>query len=571
MSLDKFIVSILFDDQSTKESARKIDDVVKDLKNSIIGSLAAVASSDFLKNVVKSTVDLSTKLDNLSYQTNESKQDIFAWGEAVKRTGGTAESFYSSISGLSEKLMEMQTNFGSAGQVVFMRLGINLVDVNGKMKKSTDILKELADKFVGLPKAWQFNLGKQLGLDNATIRMLSEGGKSTQDLVDRMTKLGNLSALDSEKLNKYRNSLYDISLIFTSLKIDITNALIPALKKFNEYYIVFLSFLERHSGIVKIAVVALSAVLSGALLSAILSVTRAIIAMGVAFAATPIGILILALSGLLLIIDDVRTYLRGGQSAFEEYYKVIEKYFNKMTDFFDKLNRNVRSFFGLKKDGRFFEGLFDSFDGFENKLKEKDIEDKIKEMAISLGVNPNLAVQVAKNENSNLDPNLKSDTSSASGIFQLTDKTAARYGIQDPSFKNDVDANIRAGLMNLRDITQGLSKYFNRTPTAGEVGLGERLGLEGSKKVFSAPKNTPLSIILSPEAIKANSGFETMTNSQLIDKSNKMYSTSKSVTVGQVKINAPNSNAKQISQKIAMELQNQLSLFVTSIDNGVIA
>lgn len=567
-SFDNFFVSFLFNNQDTKASAQKIENTVSDLKNKILSSFTAIAAFDFLKNAVKSTIELSTQLDNLSYRTNVSKDNLFAWGEAAKRSGGTAESFYSSVSSLSDKIMEMQTNFGSAGQLVFARLGVNLRDSNGKIKETTDVLKELGDKFKDMPKAFQFNLGKQLGLDTATIRMISDGSANTEQLIKRMSEYSQISNLNTERNIKLRNSLYDISLIFQSIKLKLANDLIPLVQKFSDYFVGILGFLEKHSALTKTALLVVGALLSGFLLSSILSVTRALIAMSAALATTPIGRVILVLSALALAIDDVSTYLRGGKSAFEDYYKTFEKYFNKFEKFID-YTKKIREFFGLKEGQYLFQGFNDELKKQQDYFQDKSIKQKIIDTANELGVNPSVALQVAQNE-SGLNPNAKNPTSSASGIFQLTDATALASGLHDISKKNDIDANIRAGIVNLKNVTDGLAKYFGRQPTANEVGLGERLGVEGSKKIFSAPSNTPLSNLFNDSVLNANPAFKTMTNSQLINQSSKNYN-SKSVTVGQVKINAPNSNAREISQNLSMELQKQFSMLVTNLDNGVIA
>jgi hypothetical protein len=309
--------------------------------------------------------------------------------------------------------------------------------------------------------------------------------------------------------------------------------------------------------------------LSGFLLSSILSVTRAIIAMGVAFTASPIGRVVLAITTLGLAIDDVTTYLEGGQSAFEDYYKGFEKYFNKFEKFVD-YTKKIREFFGLKDGQYFLQDFNDKLTDMQKSSQEKSIKEKIVDAAKEYGVDPNVALQVAQNE-SGLNQNAKSKTSSATGIFQLTDETAIASGLHDLSKKNNIDANIRAGIINLKNVTNGLAKYFGRDPTSGEVGLGERFGVEGSKKVFSAPANTPLSNIFNDKVLQANPDLMPMTNSQLINQSNKNYTNSKSVTVGQIKINAPNSNAREISQNLSMELHRQFSMLVTNLDNGVLS
>lgn len=585
MSLDSFLVSILFDSNKTQESAKKIEDVVSGLKNKIIGSLASLASIDFLKNMVQGSIELATKLDNLSYITNVSKESLSAWGEAVKRNGGTTEGFYASITSLAEKIRDMQTSYGSAGQLVFARLGVNLRNANGQIKNAAEVLVDLGDKFKKLPKDWQINLGKQLGLDPATIRLISNGSKEAQNLVQNMAKYAQLSNLNTEGNTKLRNTFYDISLVFESIKIKLANDLMPIIQKFSEMLLKGLQFLQEHSTAVKLVLTILATLMSGVLLSSIIGVTRALTAMAVAMLKNPIVWYTGLLIALVLVIQDFIVYVNGGKSALSGFWSaltdesIIKKLdalgdklkaiFSPLTRFFDKYTKLIRDFFGIKQVE---DPLMQKIDEYQNQSgfvdESKDqIKDRIRKTALELGVDPNVALGVAQKE-SNFNPDAKNARSSASGIFQLTDATARENGITDLSRKNDLDLNIRAGVLNLKKITDGLTNYFKRAPTPAEVSIGEMLGLAGSEKVFGSNKNTMLSTLFGDNVLKANPQFRNMTSGQLISNANKTFQ-QQSVTVGEVKINAPNSNAREISKRISGELQKHLSSLVTNVDNGV--
>ncbi len=580
MDLDSFLISILFDSNKTQESARKIETTVNNLKDKIIGAFTAIASVDFLKNAIKSSIELTTKLDNLAYITNISKENLMGWGEAVKRNGGTTEGFYTSISSLSDKIRELQTNFGGPGTLAFARLGVNIQKSNGQMKTAVDILGELGDKFKNLPKVWQLNLGQQLGLDPATIRLISSGSESAQKLVQSMIKLGGLNQVNTERNLKLRNSLYDLKLVFNSIELTIANFLIPIVQKFTEMLIKAFQFLSEHTTILKLGILLISSLMSGILISAIASVTRSIVALSAALLANPFTLWIVAIAAFALVLDDFLGYLEGKKSAFESFYNAIAgskfikgiKYMTsalkEFADVLKEINNLTSKLFGKKFElGDVPDWATKNVPGYKEYLEKKSLKDKIKDAAISAGIDPNFALRIAQHE-SGFNPNAINDKSSASGIFQLTNATAQSNGISDLSKKNQIDVNIRAGINNLKNIAHGLHTFFNRDPTAGEVFLGEHLGLLGSKRLFNSDKNTMLSQLFNHSVLKANPQFKNMTSGQLINNANKIFD-QKSVTVGEVKINAPNSNAQNIAKNISGALQQQLSMFVTNIDNGV--
>lgn len=593
MNLDTFFLSLIFDNAKTKDSANKVEQTVSTLTDKILRSFARIEAFEFLKNAIQQTITLTTKLDNLAYATNENVQSLNAWGEAVKRTGGTTEGFYSSISNLAQKLRDVQTNFGSSGQLVFARLGLNLQKSNGQMKTATELLGNIGDKFKNLPKVWQLNLGQQLGLDQATIRLLSSGSKSALELVDKMRQLGAVRDQDTEKNIRFRNSLYDIQLIWQSIKITIANGLIPVLTKFSDLLVKSFRYMQEHAQLTKGILLAIAAIMSGAILNSIVVIaetitTRLIPALvAIAVANPELYVLGAALLAVGLLVEDFVVYLRGGKSAFEDYYKFI----GKLATRFDYLAHSILktanilkylaaasgpvgavisliSHFGgdKKLSDDEFNSQSDSYVPLKDQGTNKDfLKNTIANVAKSLGFDPSTAATIANIE-SGFDPNAKSKTSTASGLFQTTDDTFLDQ-IGDLSNKNDPMKNSLAGIMNLKAVSKGLSNFLGRSPTGSEIYLGERFGLEGAKKLFSANPKSMASAIFSPQVLKSNSDLGGLSAGQIINNANKSYA-SHAVSVGNVSISvhAPNANPSQVGQAVMQQFNSKI---VTNRDNGV--
>ncbi len=593
MNLDTFFLSLVFDNAKTKDSSDKVEQTINNLTNRILSAFARIEAFEFLKNAIKQTVELTTKLDNLAYVTNENVQSLNAWGEAVKRTGGTTEGFYSSISNLAQKLRDVQTNFGSAGQLVFARLGLNLQKSNGEMKTATELLGDIGDKFKTLPKVWQLNLGQQLGLDQSTIRLLSSGSKSALELVDKMRQLGAVRDQDTERNIRFRNSLYDIQLIWQSIKITIANGLIPVLTKFSELLVKSFRYMQEHAQLTKGILLAIAAVMGGAILNSIAAIASAITTrlipalIKIAVASPELYVLAAGLLAVGLLVEDFVVYLRGGKSAFEDYYKFIGKLAAKFDQLTHAIFRTANilkylaaasgpigaiysafSYFGgdKKLSDEDFTKQSDSYVPLKDQGTNKDfIKNTITNVAKSLGFDPSTAATIANIE-SGLDPNAKSRTSTASGLFQTTDDTFLDQ-IGDLNNKNDPMKNSLAGIMNLKSVSKGLSDFLGRKPTGSEIYLGERFGLEGAKKLFSANPNSMASSIFSPQVLKSNSDLGGLSASQIINNANKSYA-SHAVSVGNVSISvhAPNSNPNQVGQAVMQQFNSKI---VTNRDNGV--
>jgi len=620
MTLDSFLISILFDDAKAQASASKIDGIVKNLSQSIVKAFTAIASIDFLKNAVEGSIKLATQLDNLSYVTGISTNTLNAWGEAVKRNGGSTEQFYTSVSNLASKIREIQTNYGSSGQLAFARLGINLKDANGHIKNAVQVLGELGDKFKNLPQTWQLKLGEQLGLDPATIRLLASGNKEAIALVQHMQALGNINDKNIKATLQFRNAMYDLQLVWQSTKNTLSTILLPVLKTFTKYLEQSLLFLRNNPYLIQSALIAIATVVTTILAPAFLRLTISML---------PLLAIGAVIAGVSLVIQDLIVWLHGGKSAFGEYYqkiadvtvglrKFISEHKQGLLILTEVLGGLALAFgavrvamlaiavtplgFAITLISTALVGLIthwhdvtDAMDAFGNKAEK--IYDKVKNVfgshvdnakssiattynatksaitntissiADSLGFDKGKALTIANIE-SGLNPNAKAKGSSASGLFQLTNGTAQESGVANLANKNDPNVNAKAGILNLKRTNDALSKFLGRKPSGAELYLGEMLGVSGSEKVLSSNSNTPLSALLSASAIKANPQFRNQTSGQLINNANRTYQ-SKSVTMGDVNIHAPGANAQDIGHHVKGHIQKQLTALVTNSDNGV--
>ncbi|TGV15832.1 hypothetical protein EN816_00850 [Mesorhizobium sp. M8A.F.Ca.ET.173.01.1.1] len=116
------------------------------------------------------------------------------------------------------------------------------------------------------------------------------------------------------------------------------------------------------------------------------------------------------------------------------------------------------------------------------------------------GVPPAIALGIAQIE-SGMNPNAKASTSSAGGLFQFVDGTAAQYHLRN---KFDAEANADAGARLTADNIAGLKRDLGRDPTPGEVYLAHFGGYGVAEKVGKASPDTPTSAVFSPAAIAAN-------------------------------------------------------------------
>lgn len=101
----------------------------------------------------------------------------------------------------------------------------------------------------------------------------------------------------------------------------------------------------------------------------------------------------------------------------------------------------------------------------------------------------------------------KNDKSSAGGLFQFIDDTAAAYGLKD---RFDPNQAADAGARLLADNKAGLTRALGREPTPGELYLAHQQGLGGATKLLANPDARAIEVV-GAAAIRLNGGHPDMT------------------------------------------------------------
>lgn len=129
------------------------------------------------------------------------------------------------------------------------------------------------------------------------------------------------------------------------------------------------------------------------------------------------------------------------------------------------------------------------------------------------GLPAGFLARTAELESSN-DPTKKNPKSSATGLFQFIDSTAAKYNLTDPT---DPAASIDAAARLARDNTKILSETLGRAPTSAELYLAQLQGATGAAKLLSNPDALAVNIVGTKEVIN-NAGQVDMTAKEYTDK-----------------------------------------------------
>ena len=218
---------------SAEQNISKFANKMSSTINTALDLIALKFSVSFGKNLIETFANTGAKLHFLSSQVGESVGTLDKWGVAVQKAGGNADSFYSTISNLHNKLVDMKFSGDMKLASTFGMLGVKTTNADHTLRKTTDILLDLSSVMKGKDTNFQQFVGRQLGIDDATIRVLAQGREATLKLVNAQKQLYNDKT--AKAAEKQREKLIDFERTLDKLKIQIAEKLLPAANKFIDW------------------------------------------------------------------------------------------------------------------------------------------------------------------------------------------------------------------------------------------------------------------------------------------------------------------------------------------------
>ena len=347
------------------------------LAKGAVAAVAAFGAVRWVQGIVEQTVALGDRFNDLSQRTGISATTLQKFDYAAKMTGANLSDVETGL----RKLQIAQSNAASGNAAAakeFKNLGISIKGSDGKLKSSTDLIFDVADKMQGLKSDSERTAiaVKLFGRSGTTlIPMLKEGGKSIKDMMQEMEDLGAVMGDDLVSASdEFGDQQIRINAALQGVKNTITKALLPKIKELTDKFIrwwkvnkdivkqkvekVFnriadsvretIDAVSNALIFIKDLVSRLSPLQKGILLVAVaLFVLNKIIKSG------PIGKFLLIVSAILLVLEDWNVFLKGGNSLIGDIFKKLKDWTG--LDFAGPVKEFAKGIAELAKDPKPFD------------------------------------------------------------------------------------------------------------------------------------------------------------------------------------------------------------------------
>ena len=300
-------------DQGLATAQSKLAVGLKGMMSKVFAPLLAGASLSFGVLFDSITKELG-QMNSLSKAYKVNIEDMTAWSRAIENAGGSVEGFEQTLGTLNMNLTRMAITGHSRVKPFFEAMGLDATEL--AQKPITKALEEITKAIEGMDKRTSANLLRGMGFDAASIKLLQSGTKGLKELLDKQKELGVYTLKDAEALTKMKKGFREIISLLKTAFVPIFTLIISVASRMTQYLVSAVLLIRRNMDALKVVALGLAIVFRGQLIKALMDFGRVLMT-------NPVVALVTAIAGLLLLLDDLIVYSKGGKSALAGFWRMF--------------------------------------------------------------------------------------------------------------------------------------------------------------------------------------------------------------------------------------------------------
>lgn len=318
--IDSLLIAVKMDntdlDKGLKQAESKVSSFADRIKAGTLAKLGTLVSVGFIMSEVKNLTAVADELGKIADRIGADVPKLQSWATASKLAGGSVQAFYGTAERLGAELQRIAVTGKSRLLPFFEGMGVATLDASGKARDVFDVLTDLAGAVEGMDKATSSGMLKRLQLDEGTIGLLQMGKKGMQDLIRYERELGVFQKEDTVIAANYNDAMDRFARTLNMSFLPVMRLFAPVLTEAAKAMTSAFVFMQKHSLALEIALAGIALVVTALVLPSLWSLFIAIMT-------NPITWIIAAIVGLILILEDLYVYAKGGKSQFESLWKTL--------------------------------------------------------------------------------------------------------------------------------------------------------------------------------------------------------------------------------------------------------
>ena len=303
---------------SLKETGDKGALSFERLKGTLTKVLGVIGGVAFIKSQLTEFTDAALEVDTASKTLGMDIKEFQGWQNAAEKVGLETQDLVQLFGDVSDRMYDAVLHDSGPFKDAVDDIGISLKGVKEGATSSADMLLQFARAVEKMPKDKAHGLLTQYGFDPESIKLIMMGEKELEKLIKTGKEKARFDKQDIENAQKLREAQQRLNTAWRTISALFASTVSLAVTFLTNLLSDLLGWVKENKQFVIVFFTLLAGVITTLMLPALTAMATAAWA-----AIAPFAPLIAIVGAVALVIDDLITYIQGGESAFGDFWKMF--------------------------------------------------------------------------------------------------------------------------------------------------------------------------------------------------------------------------------------------------------
>ena len=351
------------DIKDVKQDTDKVTESNSSLKKGfeeLLGVIAPLTAAYAGLRAVMNFANENDQLWQMSQLSGISARAISELGFAMGEFGGNAQTAAHTVQNLQMQIMQLRRTGSGALLHAGMMYGI------GFSTDPTKMMENIARRMQTLNPMMRMDLGRMLGLDNATILMLSKGVKNLREEMERAKRYTFIDEKMVEQAHEFKRTFAEFSAILGGIGIDIATVIAPYAQDIMTFARDSLEYIKKH----KFFILEIAGILGS--IAGVWGTFKLI--------TNPLAQALALITAIAIVGEDIYGYFNGMESKLGEILADSPE----LKKTVDEIGESVKDIWQYVKSGDMYKDIKLEFEKVKKWWEETPLEEKQAQIKVVL-------------------------------------------------------------------------------------------------------------------------------------------------------------------------------------------
>lgn len=290
----------------------------ENLKGTLTKVLGVIGGVAFIKSQFAEFTEAALEIDTASKTLGMDIKEFQGWQNAAEKVGLETRDLVQLFGDVSDRMYDAVLHDSGPFKDAVEDIGISLKGVKEGATSSADMLLQFARAVEKMPKDKAHGLLTQYSFDPESIKLIMMGEKELEKLIKTGKEKARFDKRDIENAQKLREAQQRLNTAWRTISALFASTGSPAITFLTNLLGDLLGWVKENKQFVIVFFTALAGVITTLMLPALSAMATAAWA-----AIAPFTPLIAGIGAIALVVDDLITYIKGGESALSGLWSMF--------------------------------------------------------------------------------------------------------------------------------------------------------------------------------------------------------------------------------------------------------